>query len=134
MADVDVLSSISPSVYMAITSLRGYNACGNLGEVLLANERCVCVMLMRRQPILSTTVGFDAEEISTEVLPYVYTTCPNGDWDKNVRVRRMNWSELLQDCSANIPNYYYNSDNPLNHLSQQFGVTLTGNIAFIPFS
>jgi hypothetical protein len=134
MTDVDALLSISPSVYIAITGLRAYNRCGNLGEVLLVDERCVCVVLTKRQPILSTTVGFDAEEISTEVLPYVYTICPNGDSYKNLRVRRMNWSELLQDCSANIPNYYYNSADPFNVLYQQLGATLSGNIAFIPFS
>jgi hypothetical protein len=134
MADVDAIPSISPSVYMAITSLRAFDGCGDVGEVLLVDERYVCVVLIKRQLILSTTVGFDAEEISTEVLPYAYTICPNGAPYKHYRFRRMDWSELLQDCSANIPNYYYNSDDPDNHLYQQLGITLSGNIAFIPFS
>ncbi|KAH7386092.1 hypothetical protein BKA66DRAFT_68805 [Pyrenochaeta sp. MPI-SDFR-AT-0127] len=86
---------ISPSVYIAMTSLRGWNSCGPVGPV-----------------VFSTTLAFDAEEISTLSHLQIHSSCSGGGWFLSTTItRRMTFADLHQDCST-LPGYFYNPDFP----------------------
>ena len=99
----------SPSVYMAFSSLVASNLCGQVGDAWT-----------------STTIGFDASEITT-ARPITTLTQLESDYVSDGSTYRMmgsaittqpppqsvNFDEVGQNCSA-IPGYVYWPDNPIN--------------------
>ncbi|KAI4765583.1 hypothetical protein E4T52_01641 [Aureobasidium sp. EXF-3400] len=99
----------SPSVYMAFSSLVASNRCGQIGDAWT-----------------STTIGFDASEITT-ARPITTLTQYESDYVSEGSTYRMmgsavttqpppksvNFDEVGQNCSA-ISGYVYWPDNPIN--------------------
>ena len=99
----------SPSVYMAFSSLVASNKCGQVGDAWT-----------------STTIGFDASEITT-ARPITTLTQLESDYVSDGSTYRMmgsaittqpppksvNFDEVGQNCSA-ISGYVYWPDNPIN--------------------
>jgi hypothetical protein len=99
----------SPSVYMAFSSLVASNRCGQVGDAWT-----------------STTIGFDASEITT-ARPITTLTQYESDYVSDGSTYRMmgsavttqpppksvNFDEVGQNCSA-ISGYVYWPDNPIN--------------------
>ncbi|KAF2113053.1 hypothetical protein BDV96DRAFT_150188 [Lophiotrema nucula] len=106
---------VSPSVYIAFTSLGGHNSCGLLGE-----------------PIYNTTIGFHRNEISSLVSPEPFTVCTTThkqlvksytwEWTDTdtstttvytILTQKVEYTDVAQDCSS-IPGYSFFADNPQN--------------------
>lgn len=107
--DAQGFTFTSPSVYMAFSSLVASNKCGQVGDAWT-----------------STTIGFDASEITT-ARPITTLTQLESDYVSDGSTYRMmgsaittqppprsvNFDEVGQNCSA-ISGYVYWPDNPIN--------------------
>ncbi|KAF2819033.1 hypothetical protein CC86DRAFT_432467 [Ophiobolus disseminans] len=98
--DENGFTFISPSVYMAMTSLRAWDSCGPVGQC---------------QDVLSTTLAFNAEEISTLKPSRYVTSCsgrlPGSRAESSYMTRRMTFADLHRNCSSYV-GYFYLSDFP----------------------
>lgn len=97
-------SSISPSVYIAFTSLQAANACSWIEEIDSSSPIDV------KNPY--TTLAFDASEISTlhylELALSDRPECPVGFVAKSKTMTRpMTWLDLTKDCDTVLPGISY---------------------------
>jgi hypothetical protein len=100
-------SSISPSVYIAFTSLQAANACGWIGKTSPEST------FDETNPY--TTMAFDPSEISTiHYLDFELSDrprCPEGYVAKSkTMTRQMTWSDLTEDCETVQPGISYHED------------------------
>ncbi|CAO2651833.1 Nn.00g001160.m01.CDS01 [Neocucurbitaria sp. VM-36] len=97
--DENGFTFISPSVYIAITSVAAWDYCG--------------------PSILSTTMALDAEELSTLSPSTVPQTCPPGvfPFTSTTFTRRMTFPDLQQNCSTYAA-YNWDSDWFFNWIDQ----------------
>ncbi|KAH7135223.1 hypothetical protein B0J11DRAFT_502064 [Dendryphion nanum] len=104
--DDEGFTFISPSVYMAITSLRAWDKCGSIGDTYL-----------------STTIAFNAHEVSTFKFERLATEiiCPGVYIPiyMTTITRQMTFADLHGDCSTAWNGYFYNPDFPLMWMMSQ---------------
>ncbi|KAF2029699.1 hypothetical protein EK21DRAFT_112743 [Setomelanomma holmii] len=88
IVDENGFTFVSPSVYIAFTSLKATDSCGTVGKAPA-----------------TFTLAFDPEEISTIFYGRATSDCVTGTYS-----RSMTWSDLYTDCATIRPGLPYNSD------------------------
>lgn len=118
--------SISPSVYMVFSSLRAWDACGTVGQVCVHSSDFLALTYSCIQVVLSTTMAFLPEEVSTlDDSKYMEDCSENGlAIGTSVVTRQLTFADL-QNCPSIWGGMVYNPSDLHNFMNTQGEILIT---------